>query len=45
MKHAYDAMQAAFAEARTLGAIISAASGLTGNGVYVRPAIVEMTAA
>jgi aldehyde dehydrogenase (NAD+) len=39
---AYDAMQAALAEAKTMGAVISGGERLDRPGVYVRPALVEM---
>lgn len=38
------AMQAALAEAKALGGILSGGERLSGNGVYVRPAVVEMAA-
>jgi aldehyde dehydrogenase (NAD+) len=41
-QHAYDAMQNALSEASELGATISGGERLDGNGVYVRPALVEM---
>ena len=41
-QHAYDAMQIALSEAREMGATISGGERLDGNGVYVRPALVEM---
>jgi aldehyde dehydrogenase (NAD+) len=41
-EHAYDAMQAALGEAQELGAHISGGERLPGDGVYVRPALVEM---
>ncbi|TSB01227.1 L-piperidine-6-carboxylate dehydrogenase [Sphingorhabdus contaminans] len=40
---AFAAMQAALEEAKALGGILSGGERVTGNGVYVRPAIVEMT--
>ena len=41
--HAYEGMQASLAEAQTLGAIISGGERLAGDGIYVRPALVEMS--
>lgn len=41
-EHAYEAMQAALAEAGALGARITGGERLTRDGVYVRPALVEM---
>lgn len=40
---AFAAMQAALEEAKALGGILSGGERVTSNGVYVRPAIVEMT--
>lgn len=40
---AFAGMQAALEEAKALGGILSGGERVTGNGVYVRPAIVEMT--
>ncbi len=39
---AYQGMQAALAEAKTLGARIRGGERLAGDGIYVRPALVEM---
>ena len=39
---AADAMEAALAEARALGAVVTGGERLPGPGTYVRPAIVEM---
>jgi len=41
-EHAYEAMQAALAEAAALGSTIVGGERLTGDGVYVRPALVDM---
>jgi aldehyde dehydrogenase (NAD+) len=41
---AYAGMQQALEEAKAAGGIISGGDRLTGEGVYVRPAVVEMTA-
>ena len=41
---ALTAMQAALEEAKALGGILSGGERLPGNGVYVRPAVVEMAA-
>ena len=41
--HAYEGMQASLAEAQTLDAIISGGERLAGDGIYVRPALVEMS--
>ena len=41
-EHAYDSMQAALSEAKSLDAAISGGDRLAGEGFYARPAIVEM---
>lgn len=41
-EHAYEAMQTALAEAAALGSTIVGGERLTGDGVYVRPALVDM---
>ncbi len=41
-RQAYEGMQAALAEASALGASISGGERLAGEGIYVRPALVEM---
>ena len=41
-EHAYEAMQAALSEAKSLDAAISGGERLAGEGFYIRPAIVEM---
>ncbi len=41
-EHAYEAMNMALAEATELGAAISGGERLAGEGIYVRPALVEM---
>jgi aldehyde dehydrogenase (NAD+) len=41
-EHAYEAMQTALTEAAALGATIIGGERLTGDGVYVRPALAEM---
>ncbi|MBA4225814.1 MAG: aldehyde dehydrogenase family protein [Hyphomonas sp.] len=41
---AAEAMQAALEEARALGAVVTGGERLSGPGVYVRPALVEMPA-
>lgn len=40
---AYQAMQAALVEARALGATISGGERVAGTGIYVRPALAEMS--
>ncbi|PKP82128.1 MAG: aldehyde dehydrogenase family protein [Alphaproteobacteria bacterium HGW-Alphaproteobacteria-18] len=40
---AAEAMQGALSEARALGAVVTGGDRLSGEGVYVRPAIVEMS--
>ena len=40
--HAHEAMKTALAEATELGAAISGGERLAGEGIYVRPALVEM---
>ena len=41
-EHAYDAMQTALGEAAALGAIMAGGERMVRDGVYVRPALVEM---